>query len=677
MFDPQDFGFPPGPTFGLIIDGDRRSEGDQFDARLRGRLTTGALEHQLGFTHTQTQEDTFADGVFTNGFEGKRDRFDYQGTWRFGVNVPQALTLAAEHERQQFESKGPTPASAQNQTRENDKTGIAAEYRVRLPVQTALTLSVRRDHHELFEDATTYRITVAQPLDQRIKLRASYGTGIANPTFFELFGFIPGSFDPNPALKPEKSRGFDVGADFLIATEGRLSLTYFNADLEDEIGGTFDATTFRSSVVNLTGKSKRRGVEVEAQYAPSTNLTVWVAYTYIDSKQPDGQIEVRRPRHVASAAITYSLPGALGALTLAVDHNGRQEDLDFRSFTSGAREFARLHAGAHRRPVRDHAQHQFARACRESARPGLRRSVFVSTRAGAPFMPACRRASSEMNVRRAVAIGLLLSAVCSAGAAPQRVVSLNLCADELILRLADPGTVKSVTWLARDPALSNVIALAQQVPINRGLAEDIVPLGPDLVIAGAYTARTAVALLKRIGIPVLELAVPTNVDEALAQIDGGGRCTRNASQGAQLIADIQSGLARRAYRERIPATDGGRLSAERLHDWARARSSTIVQPSRLAQPRSRAAHRQLRRVAARGDAARAARSADHECCRWSRARAGVQVLRHPALERRYHGERVVSVPSAWWSCPGPRLVDAVQRLQQAAQRLPAQHKEAR
>ena len=335
MFDPHDFGFPPGPTFGLVIDGDRRSEGDQLDAKLRGRLTTGPLEHQLGFARTQTEEDTFANGVFSNGFEGKRTRFDYQGTWRFGgLSTPQALTLAAEHERQQFESKGPTPASAQNQTRDNDKTGLAAEYRVRLPSLTALTLSARRDNHELFEDATTYRVTAAQPLGQRVKLRASYGTGIANPTFFELFGFIPGSFDPNPGLKPEKSRGFDVGADFAIAAAGRLSVTYFDADLENEITGTFDLNTFRSSVANLSGESKRRGLEVEAQYAPSAHLTVWVAYTYTDAKQPDGQSEVRRPRHVGSAAITYALPGASGAITLAVDHNGRQEDLDFRSFTS-------------------------------------------------------------------------------------------------------------------------------------------------------------------------------------------------------------------------------------------------------------------------------------------------------------------------------------------------------
>ena len=334
QFDPQDFGFPPGATFGLIVDGDRRSEGDQLDARLRGRLTTGVLEHQVGFARTQTEEDTFANGVFTNGFEGRRTRFDYQGTWHFGgIDIPQSLTLAAEHERQQFESKGPTPASSQSQTRENDKTGVAAEYRVRLPSMTSLTLSLRRDDHTLFADATTYRVTAAQPIGQGVKARASVGTGIANPTFFELFGFIAGSFDPNPALRPEKSLGFDVGADFVIADSGRLSLTYFDADLKNEITSTFDINTFRSSVVNLSGRSRRRGVEVEAQYAPSADLTVWMSYTYSDSKQPDGQIEVRRPRYVGSAAITYALRNTAGAITLAVDYNGRQQDLDFRSFT--------------------------------------------------------------------------------------------------------------------------------------------------------------------------------------------------------------------------------------------------------------------------------------------------------------------------------------------------------
>ncbi len=44
------------------------------------------------------------------------------------------------------------------------------------------------------------------------------------------------------------------------------------------------------------------------------------------------ELEVRRPRHVASAAVTYAPRNFAGAITLAVDYNGRQEDLDFRDF---------------------------------------------------------------------------------------------------------------------------------------------------------------------------------------------------------------------------------------------------------------------------------------------------------------------------------------------------------
>jgi vitamin B12 transporter len=218
QFDPQDFSFPPGPTYGLIIDGDRETDSKQLDARLRGQLSTldGQLEHQFGLARSKTKADNFANGVFSSGSEGTRTLLDYQGSLRFGGSaLPQVLTLAVERERLEFVNQGPTPTSAQNQSRDSDRTGLALEYRVRLPSQTALTLSGRSDRNDLLEGATTYRFTVAQPIG-KLKLRASAGTGVANPTFFELFGFIPGSFDPNPNLKPEKSFGFDVGADLSV-----------------------------------------------------------------------------------------------------------------------------------------------------------------------------------------------------------------------------------------------------------------------------------------------------------------------------------------------------------------------------------------------------------------------------------------------------------------------------
>ena len=274
-----------------------------------------------------------------------------------------------------------------------------------------------------------------------------------------------------------------------------------------------------------------------------------------------------------------------------------------------------------------------------------------------------------MKTRRTLG-ALLLAGIASVGhAAPQRIVSLNLCADELVLRLAAPGTVKSVTWLARDPAFSNVAALAHTVPVNRGLAEDIVPLAPDLVIVGSYTTRTAVGLLRRLGVPVLELGVPASVEEALAQITMVAAALGTPAAAAQLIADIRARLAA------LPRPG----PTQPIAAVYQPNGFTIGQGSLVNDLLSRAGLRNLA-VEQRIDNYGALplellllaqpdllimNAAD------DRGPAlAYEVLRHPALMRRFSAARIVSVPSAWWSCPGPRLMDAVQRLQQAAHQLP-------
>jgi len=280
-----------------------------------------------------------------------------------------------------------------------------------------------------------------------------------------------------------------------------------------------------------------------------------------------------------------------------------------------------------------------------------------------------------MNTPRAIAV--LLLAGCGpfasvASAAPQRVVSLNLCADELVLRLAARGTVKSVTWLARDGALSNVSELAQAVPVNRGLAEEIVPLAPDLVIAGAYTTRTAVALLRRLSIPVLELAVPRSVDEALAQIVTVADALGTPATGAQLVAEIELRLAA------LPlAADASAQPVAALYQpngFTTGPATLVNDLMSRAGLRNLAVERRIDRYGVLPLELLLLAQPDLLIMNAFEGRGpamAYEVLRHPALAQRYHGVRVVSVPTAWWSCAGPRLVDAVQRLQQAAQKLPA------
>jgi iron complex transport system substrate-binding protein len=144
-------------------------------------------------------------------------------------------------------------------------------------------------------------------------------------------------------------------------------------------------------------------------------------------------------------------------------------------------------------------------------------------------------------VALAIASGLMLAG--DARAAPQRVASLNLCADQLVLLLADPGQVVSISWLSRDPDLSMMAEAAQAVPINRGLAEEVLPLRPDLVVGGTYTARGAATLLERFGIPVLKLDLPRDFDAIEEQIRTVAVALGHVERGEAIIAGMRRRLA--------------------------------------------------------------------------------------------------------------------------------------
>lgn len=72
---------------------------------------------------------------------------------------------------------------------------------------------------------------------------------------------------------------------------------------------------------------------------------------------------------------------------------------------------------------------------------------------------------------------------------PARVVSMNVCTDQLAMLVARPGQLHSVSWLAADPAMSVLANEAEGLRLNRGLAEEIFLMKPDLVIAGTFSTR--------------------------------------------------------------------------------------------------------------------------------------------------------------------------------------------
>ncbi|WP_329609794.1 ABC transporter substrate-binding protein [Paracoccus benzoatiresistens] len=101
-----------------------------------------------------------------------------------------------------------------------------------------------------------------------------------------------------------------------------------------------------------------------------------------------------------------------------------------------------------------------------------------------------------------LAAAVWLAAALPAAAAPQRVVSMNLCSDQLAMMLAAPGQLISVSSLAQDPRMSPMAEQAAAHTPNHGRAEEIYLMRPDLVIAGTYTPAATVAMLRRLGIRV-------------------------------------------------------------------------------------------------------------------------------------------------------------------------------
>ena len=126
---------------------------------------------------------------------------------------------------------------------------------------------------------------------------------------------------------------------------------------------------------------------------------------------------------------------------------------------------------------------------------------------------------------------------------PARVVSINLCTDQLAMLLADPGQVVSVTHLATDPLMSSMATEAAAYPVNRGQAEQVFLLDPDLVLAGTYTQAATVDLLRGLGIEVLQVPPVTTLAEAAAQLRAVGAALGHPARAEAMARDFEADVA--------------------------------------------------------------------------------------------------------------------------------------
>lgn len=119
---------------------------------------------------------------------------------------------------------------------------------------------------------------------------------------------------------------------------------------------------------------------------------------------------------------------------------------------------------------------------------------------------------------------LILSSFCfsqtavTTQTAPQRIASLNICIDQLLWELVPHQRLVSISYLTANPMWSPIASQVKGIPLNHGLAEEIVPLKPDVIFAGEFDAPNAVELLERLGNRVERLPLPRKLDDINTQI---------------------------------------------------------------------------------------------------------------------------------------------------------------
>lgn len=293
-----DSGFPGRPT-------PFRSLSNYAQAFTRGEVVWdplgGRFVSRFGVSYTNQDRSNRSPNAFgilglpTENL-GERAKLDWRGD--FEIARGHMLIGGLSYERERLD----TPSL----TASNGNKAAYLEYQGNVADRLFLAANIRHDHDDSYGGHTTYRIAPAYIVPgTETKLKASYGTGFKAPTLAELFiDYRPGfNFFGNPNLKPEESRGWDVGFEqSLFDKRFQFGATWFQNEIENLI-----VTNAAGNSYANVGKARTKGVEAFAALEISERLRIRGDYTFTLAKDEIAQQELlRRPRHKASGTVTWT-----------------------------------------------------------------------------------------------------------------------------------------------------------------------------------------------------------------------------------------------------------------------------------------------------------------------------------------------------------------------------------
>ncbi|WP_088183349.1 TonB-dependent receptor plug domain-containing protein [Sphingobium sp. Z007] len=304
--------------FGAPADSSDVSKMDQYVgyAGLNLALLDGKLTNRAAVTYLRNDRDYyFVRGTDPDyGYSGTNLRFEYEGVY---APVDQAkLVFGYEHERPDYDFFG-FGDTASARINIDSVYGLAI---VKPFTGLAVTGGVRHDDHSQFGGATTFGANANySPNGGATNVRLSYGEGFKAPSLYQLYD----TFSGNAALRPERSKSYDVGFDqSLDGGRAMLSVTAFRRDTRNQIN--YDNATFTYGNLDRT---RAKGVEASIALKPVDALTVTGSYSYVDARDRSagsanyGHRLARRAANAVSLSADYvwSFGLSTGATVTMVD----------------------------------------------------------------------------------------------------------------------------------------------------------------------------------------------------------------------------------------------------------------------------------------------------------------------------------------------------------------------
>jgi iron complex transport system substrate-binding protein len=253
----------------------------------------------------------------------------------------------------------------------------------------------------------------------------------------------------------------------------------------------------------------------------------------------------------------------------------------------------------------------------------------------------------------------------AAAPAPKRIVSLNTCADQYVLALADPGQIAALSPFGHDPELSAAVAKARRFPALRRPSEEVLALRPDLLVGFPGGAGGVVGAppgqWRTLGLPSADSfgtirAQIRQVAAAVGHRERGEALIRAMERDLAALPRARNGGVAAYYQRRGYMTGTGTL----VDDLMR-RAGLVNLAGRLGKP-SLAQVPLEEMIAARPDWLIVESGSEKVVDQ------GTEMLRHPILR----GIPRIRLPQAWTVCGGPAYVQAARSI--VAQLAGATHK---